>query len=106
MPYHWCVFKALLGGELKGYVYAQDQEEAQHVWEAFVGGNDYQDVDNETGVHNTHHANQFEEIQDLEFYAVPEEEGGFVVFLSPAELADHHIEPAHTEEAHVFYVVE
>ncbi len=106
MPYHWRVFKALLGKELKGYVYAQDEDEAQEVWEEYVGGNDYQDVDNETGVHNTHHANRFIEIEDLEFYASSSEEGGAVVFLSPAELTDHHIEADDVEHAHVFYVVE
>jgi hypothetical protein len=106
MPYHWRVYKAMLGDELKGYVYAQDEDEAQDVWDEQVGGDDYQDVDNEAAVHNTHHANQFIEIEDLEFYASSEEEGGAIVFLAPNELTDMHIEPEMVEEAHVFYVCE
>jgi hypothetical protein len=106
MPYHWHVYRAKLGGELKGYVYAQDEDQAQDIWEEHIGGDDYQEVDNETGVHNPYHANQFEEVEDLEFYASSDEEGGAIVFLAPSELTDLHIEPEMVEEAHVFYVIE
>lgn len=104
MAYSWKVYRALFGGNLRGYVYARDEAEARDVWNTFAGITTYQDVDNEAALQDTHQANEFIEMEDAEFYVAKPEEGGCVIFLAPDELTEHIIDNEHVDEPHVFYI--
>lgn len=106
MAYSWHVYRAMFNDQFKGYVYAHNAKEAETVWETFHGLSTYHDVDNEAGLTDSHQANRFDEMGDIEFYVTEPEEGGYVIFLSPDELVDHIIDGEHAHEAHVFYIHE
>lgn len=89
MAYSWHIYKAVWDEELKGYVYAHNAAEARQAW-----------TKSEAPAMNA-----LVQIDDAEFYLSSPEEGGYILFLHPDELLDHHIEPDAVDTPHVFFYV-
>lgn len=105
MRYTFEVYKACLGSETKGYVYARSKEEAASAWQTLKGLEAYYNIQDATQLRNEYTADHFERMDEAEFYQASDDEGGFVIMLAPDELADRIIETSHTHDPHVFYLV-
>ncbi len=86
--YAWHVYRAMWDEEVRGYIYAHNETEAQQAWKKI----------------DAPAANALVEVEDVEFYVTSPAEGGYILFLSPDELVDHFIDHEDADKPHVFYI--